>query len=193
MNTEAIFDRLGGIYAIYGQGFKPLSETEIEGLETSLDCRFPDAYRQFLLKYGASSFRGTSDDDPFVYFRSITPLPDYIADGELAIFDTFFGTNNGPKQAYSLLTRINFYKGRMPSTLIPIGDDGGAGLICLGIGGNDYGQIFYWDQADEALSEEEYLEDYEEPRPPEALYQNLYLVASSFTNFLKQLQLSEKK
>lgn len=192
MSVEVLFDRLGGIYAIDGKGFKPLSETEIDGLETRLECRLPDAYRQFLLKYGASSFHGTSDDDPFVYFRSITPLPDYIADGGLAIFDAFFGAHNDTKQAHSLLKRIDFYQERMPSTLIPIGDDGGAGLICLSIAGNDYGQIFYWDQADEALSEEEYLEDYDEPRPPEALYQNLYLVASSFTNFLKQLQLSQK-
>lgn len=102
----------------------------------------------------------------------------------------FFGKADVTRDRYSLRKNISFYAGRMPSTVIPIGDDGGAGLICLGVGGRDAGKIFYWDRANEQVSEEEYLEDYEEARPPEALYQNLYLIASSFANFLKQLRLS---
>ena len=41
------------------------------------------------------------------------------------------------------------------------------------------------------LDEEEYLEDYGVPRPPEAMFQNVHLIAESFEDFLNRLEVSE--
>jgi SMI1 / KNR4 family (SUKH-1) len=76
----------------------------------------------------------------------------------------------------------------MPETIIPIGDDGIAGQICLGIKGAEAGKVYYWDQQNEPLDEEDYLEDYGEPRPPEAMFQNVHLIAESFEDFLRRLE-----
>ncbi|MCH8620574.1 SMI1/KNR4 family protein [Undibacterium sp. TS12] len=155
--------------------------------ERQLDCRLDDVYREFLLSYGASTFAGKSVDHPHVGFRSIQTLPAHITSTKLALFNAFYGDDQLP--AYSLLVRHAFYLGRLPQSMIPIADDGGAGQICLGISGEDKGKIFYWDQRHEAQCEEDYMEDFGEPRPPEALRQNLYLVALTFIDFLKQLEL----
>lgn len=37
----------------------------------------------------------------------------------------------------------------MPHSLIPIGGDLGGGVICLGISGDHFGKIYYWDPMNE--------------------------------------------
>ena len=189
MEMQQLFKRLGGIKPATGTEFCPLQEVEILSIEEKLKCRLPEGYRTFLSKFGSSAFKGASPDNPYIIFRSLTPLPAHISEDGRGMFDAFYGKEIKEQDAYSLSIRIQFYLGRMPDSIIPIGDDGGAGQICMGIHGVHAGKIYYWDQQNEALDEEEYLEEYDHARPSEALFQNVYLVAESFENFLHQLEL----
>jgi hypothetical protein len=185
---QELFARLGGIGPVGGGEFMPMTDDEIAAIEEQLGVRLPEAYRKFLATYGASAFRGASPDNPYIVFRSLTPLPSHITKTEKALFDAFYGRERHEHDTYSLRERTRVFSGRMPESIIPIGDDGGAGLICLGVKGAEAGKVYYWDQQNEPLDEEDYLEDYGEPRPPEAMFQNVHLIAESFEDFLQRLE-----
>lgn len=155
-------------------------------VEQTVHGHFSDDYRFFLKTYGASVFKGESEDNPYIVFRTIEALPAHITQDGFALFNAFYGAAN--QGAYGLACRIEFFHGRMPASVMPIADDGGAGQICLGIGGGEQGKIFYWDQQGEPLSEEDYLDDFGEPRPAQALFENMYLIANSFDEFLQALR-----
>lgn len=186
MNVNDEAKRLGGICPAGGGDFRPLAEAEVRSIEDEIGSAIPAAYSSLLRTYGAFTFEGRSDSNPYVYFTSKTQLPKHISANGYAIFDFFYGQTQqgGPS---GLQQQISFFQGRIPDTMIPIAGDGGAGQICLGIKGDDLGKVFYWDMANEPLDEETYLADYGEPMPPEAKRQNVYLVADSFDKFLDQL------
>ncbi len=186
MNIKDIVEKLGGIKPVNGEKFSPMSDVEISAVEKMIHGHFPDDYRIFLSSYGASLFKGESEENPYIVFSSIEELPTHVTSDGFALVDAFYGARD--EGSYSLTTRINFFRGRMPESVIPIADDGGAGQICLGIGNENMGKIFYWDQQGEALSEEEYLEDFGEPRPERAMYENMYLIANNFCEFLNALR-----
>jgi hypothetical protein len=192
MNLEAIIARLGGIRGIGGGNLMPMDEAEILRIEQELGVRLPEAYRQFLLTYGGCEFAGASPDNPFIVFRPLTPLHPRFKSG-YGPFDAFYGKErerrDKRRDLYSLRQCIHFYKGLMPETIIPIGDDGIAGQICLGIKGKERGKVYYWDRENAPLDEEDYLEEYGRPRPPEALFENVYLIAESFEDFLQRLEI----
>lgn len=188
MDMQAWFARLGGIKGIGEDKLTPISEGEIAAFEKELGVRLPEAYRQFLATYGASTFNGASPNNPYILFSPLKPLPPQFKSGK-GMFDAFYGAERDAEDGYSLRVRTQFFAGRMPESIIPIGDDGGAGQICLGIKGAEAGKVYYWDQQNEPLDEEDYLEDYGEPRPPEALFQNVHQIAESFEDFLRRLEL----
>jgi hypothetical protein len=165
-----------------------MTEAEIAAFEKEIGVRLPEAYRKFLGTYGASTFNGASPDNPYILFRSLSTLPPHISNDDKGLFDAFYGAERDEHDAYSVRVRTRFFAGRMPESIIPIGDDGGAGQICLGIKGAETGKVYYWDQANEPLDEEDYLEDYGEPRPPEAMFQNVQQIADSFEDFLRRLE-----
>lgn len=188
MNTHALFARLGGIKGVGGSELTPMAETEISVFEGELGVQLPEAYRQFLATNGASTFNGASPDNPYILFRPLKPLPPHFKSGK-GMLDAFYGAERDAGDGYSLRVRTRFFYGRIPETLIPIGDDGGSGQICLCIYGTEAGKVYYWDQQNEPLDEEDYLEDYGKPRPPEAMFQNVHLIAESFDDFLLRLEL----
>jgi hypothetical protein len=188
MDMQALFARLGGIRPVGGDKIMPMTEAEIAAVEEELGSRLPAGYRKFLATYGASTFNGASPDNPYIVFCTLKPLPPHITKSDKALFNAFYGAERDAQDGNSLRVRIRFFKGRMPESIIPIGDDGGAGQICLGIKGAEAGKVYYWDQAHEPLDEEDYLEDYGEPRPPEAMFQNVHLIAESFEDFLRRLE-----
>ncbi|HEX7447597.1 MAG TPA: SMI1/KNR4 family protein [Pirellulales bacterium] len=97
-------------------------------------------------------------------------------------------TKSNFDDAYSLERRMRFFSGRIPADLIPIADNGGGSQILLGIRGKDEGKVYYWDLRNEPLDEEDYLEDHGEPRPPDAMFQNVHLVAESFEDLLRRIE-----
>ena len=192
MSVDAVAKRLGGICTAGGGDFRPLAEVELRSIEDAVGTAIPTAYGSLLRQYGAFTFKARSENDPYVYFISKTQLPTHISADGLALFDFFYGQTQqtGPS---GLQQQINFFRGRIPETMIPIAGDGGAGQICLGIEGDDLGKVFYWDMANEPLDEETYLEDYGEPMPADAKRQNVHLVADSFDKFLEQLVLGPER
>ncbi|WP_081444774.1 SMI1/KNR4 family protein [Blastopirellula marina] len=191
MNVQQIFERLGGVRPIFGNELCPMNESGIIAIERQIGNRLPDCYRKFLSTYGACTFNGQSPDNPYIVYRSLTHLPSHISNDGRGMVDALYGSEMDESDPYGLRVRILFFAGRMPDSLIPIGDDGGAGQICLGIKGNEMGAVFYWDQANEPLDEDDYEEDFGVPRPPEIMFQNVYQIAESFDDFLGRLEIME--
>lgn len=192
MSFEEICTRLGGLRSAIGKKLGneivPMSEVEINDIESLIRCRLPEYYRSVLPILGGATFDGGPDDSLTLVFSSATPLPPYISEIGTDVFSGFYGSVNQGNGGFSLLERIQYWLGRLPDSLIPIGDDFGAGLVCIGIRDCYVGKIYYWDQRNEPLDEEDYLADYGAPRPPEAMYQNVHLIADSFEEFLNRLQ-----
>jgi hypothetical protein len=187
VKTQTLFARLGGISGIGGEKLHPMGEAEIAAFEEELGIRLPDAYRRFLATYGASTFNGASPDNPYILFRPLKPLPPQFQSGK-GLFHAFYGQERDGHDAFSLRVRTRFFSGRMPESIIPIGDDGMGGQICLGVKGAEAGRIYYWDQQREPLDEQDYLADFGHPRPPGAAFQNVHLIAESFEDFLQRLE-----
>lgn len=192
MTLNTVAKRLGGICPAGGGDFRPVGEVELHSIENEVGAAIPAPYGSLLTRYGAFTFKGRSENNPYVYFRSKTQLPTYISANGLAILDFFYGQTQ-QKGPLGLQQQINLFRGRIPETMIPIAGDGGAGQICLGVKGDDVGKVFYWDMANEPLDEETYFEDYGEPMPAEAKRQNVHLVADSFEGFLDQLVLGPER
>jgi hypothetical protein len=188
MDMKKRFAQLGGIRPVVGNKLAPMTDVEVARLEEQLNVEFPKSYRSFLATYGASAFNGASPDNPFIRFRSLKPLPPNVSNNDKGLFSIFYGAD--VNEGYGLSTRIRFYSGRMPESIVPIGDCWG-NQICLGISGNEAGKVYYWDQENEPQSEQEYMADFGKSIPPEAKFQNVYLIAESFEDFLQRLELSE--
>src|SRR5262245_47427599 len=105
MNFELIANRLGGVCPAGSDEFLPMEKAEIRSIERRIGADLPEVYRSLLLNFGAFIFNGRSENDPQICFRSITPLPEYIAQGEVANIDGFYGQTQetGP---LGLLERI---------------------------------------------------------------------------------------
>jgi hypothetical protein len=181
MGFEELFQGVGGIRPVVGDHFLPLTDAEIAHIEREIGNGLPPFYRKFLGQYGASGFR------QLVQFKPIRRLPPTISSWGGDYLFAVYGKEPKGHTMWDLLARIRFYKGRMPDSMIPIGDNGGGNQICLGVSGEESGKVFYWDRHNE-FDEEEYLEDNEPPVPPELLYQNVHLVADSFEDFLQRLE-----
>ena len=186
MDMTALFLRLGGIEPVATAEFNPVSEAELIAIEAGVGVRLPESYRKFLKTFGASKFTGASPDNPFIVFRPLKPLPPHFKSGT-GPFDLFYGAARDEHDGHSLRVRIRYFSGRIPESVIPIGDDGIAGQICLGIKAAEVGKVYYWDQQNEPQDEEDYLEDYGVPRPREAIFKNVHLIAESFEDFLQRL------
>jgi len=189
MDIEAIFSNIGGVRPVVGDSLVPMTEAEIAAFEDQIEARLPGDYRQFQATYGAVAFNGVSPDNSLVEFRPVVPLPPTVGSTRgTGIVFRLYGGNRGENEPYSLPKNFQFYSGRIPETLVPIGDDGLGGQICLGIKGDQACKVYYWDNENEPLDEEDYLADYGRPREPEVIFQNVYLVANSFEEFLECLQ-----
>lgn len=68
----------------------------------------------------------------------------------------------------------------MPRHFVPFATDHGGNQLCLSVREKDYGIIYFWDHEEE--------EDYEEDDGTADTYFGIYVVASSFTDFLAQLK-----
>jgi hypothetical protein len=161
---------LGGVEPL-NETSVPVPEEELGAIETDLGAPLPGDYRTFVQRYGFSTFGGMALFQPL--------------EGPRAYVSHFYGAKIAGHA--SLQTVIERYAGRMPDSVIPIADDGGGNQICLGIKGNELGKLYYWDHNNE-WDEEDYLQDYGEPMPPEMKFQNLTLIAGSFEDFIRCLK-----
>jgi hypothetical protein len=183
---ENKFRLLGGIVPVF-KTFLPLTEEELQSIEMALGVALLGDYRDFVRKYGVSSFGELvqfqlQEAEPVHPVQSLLgiPIPRY----EKGPLSHFYGSRTSNQ---SLAQYIEIYKGRMPDTMIPIADDGCGNQICLGIKGKEHGNVYYWDHHNE-WDEDDYREDYGKPMPPEVKFQNVYLIAESFEDFIQRLE-----
>jgi hypothetical protein len=181
MDWNRIFEKLGGIKGSTGHGFAPVSETEMQGIEAVLGESVPEPYRRFVSQYGLSSFKETT------VFVPTEPLPPDLSGSGNGLFTSFLG-GACRWEVWTLSYNIKMYtlRGRMPESMIPIGEDSGQGLICLGFAGPERGRVYYWARKYE-MDEEDYIEYYGEPNP-DYLFHAVFPVAPDFDDFLNRLQ-----
>ena len=141
---------------------------KVARLEMSLGRRLPSDYREFLLACNGGYVGGA------LWFNGPTPTG-RVADAGVHHIGGF-----RKEDYFSLDWSRQVYRGRIPSDLMWILDDPFGNAICLGVRGEAYGKVFFWDHE-------------EEPDPDEwdgALETagNVSLLANSFGEFVSGLQ-----
>ncbi|VAW75611.1 hypothetical protein MNBD_GAMMA12-3827 [hydrothermal vent metagenome] len=174
---EKKIEELGGIEATSGGEFVSVAEESLVTIEKKIGVSLPQDYRAFVKEYGASQFH------TLVIFKPIIDLPDYISSAGYGYFDYFFGVSDNTN-IYALQWAIESYKNRVPKSLLPIGGDVGGGVICLGISGDECNKVYYWDPSNEWD-----VDDIEDGDDIESImFQNVHIVADTFTDFISCLE-----
>jgi hypothetical protein len=143
-----------------------ISLLDIENLEKYVNLTFPDSYKKHLIRYNG----GYCVPDTFDFIengQNSNSCIDYF----LAIYDGLY---------CNLKNRIDMLKinnKRLPQPIIPFADDPFGNAICFSCGEKDYGYIYFWNHEREV---DYSVED-------DSNYDNLYLIANSFTEFLEGL------
>ncbi|MDM5186393.1 SMI1/KNR4 family protein [Bacillus sp. DX4.1] len=135
---------------------KNLSLEEIEEFETEHQVSFTKKYKRFLMKwnggYPEPSFFKVSDK------QGVSVLNEFYGIGDI----------------YSNLgDYIDIYEYRLPDDFVPIANDPGGNVICLGTKEPYYEKIYFWDHE-------------QEPEDPDDM-SNMYFLASDIDEFLNSL------
>ena len=139
-----------------------LSEEALIKFENRFGLQLPPDYREFLLDFNGGR-----------------PVPSFFwikAKENGSHVDRFYGVFS-PKLAASLETYLGLDRHGIPSTIIPVGDDGAGDFICLalGLGWVQFGSIYFLDHG---------LHPVDAPDSSKGIT----LLARSFTDFLSALQ-----
>lgn len=110
-----------------------LTLQDIETFETNKNVELTELYKKFLLEQNG----GYPDKNCFV-----------ISDDQGADNTNYFFRIKD--EGYNMSWALDMYEGRMPEEFIPIADDPGGNLICLGIKGTYYENIYFWDHEQES-------------------------------------------
>jgi hypothetical protein len=145
---------------------KPISPKEIEEIEHYIRLKFPEEYKEHLLKFNG----GQCTPNIFSFVENGKETNSNI-DWFLAIND---GKYNNIKEDIEIL-KID--EKRMPVHIVPIAHDSCGNMVCISCGIQDYGYIYFWDHENEV--------DYTVSGNDD--YSNLYLIAKSFNEFLNGL------
>lgn len=140
---------------------KKISVRNLDALEKRLGVCLPDDYRSFLLTIDGGRPRKRDT------FR--------IGKHNASLLDVLYSVRHEDEE-YTLERMRLVFDDRIPEDLLPIGEDQGGSQICLGIGKENYGKVFFWDM------------EYEDEQPT---YDNVYPIADSFGEFLDSLYSSE--
>lgn len=145
----------------------PTSFLQIGKIEELVGLKLNSEYKDHLLKYNG----GYCIPNVFSFNENGTCTRSSI-DWFLAIYDG---------KADNLEIYIRNFKideKRLPSHILPIAHDPGGNLICISCGFSDEGYVYFWDHENEV---DYTIED-------DQNYDNLYLVAKSFGEFLDGLK-----
>ncbi|WP_414858757.1 SMI1/KNR4 family protein [Paenibacillus sp. Soil724D2] len=71
------------------------------------------------------------------------------------------------------MSKIECYLGRLPESMIPFVDITGGDQLCIGVTEDVWGKIYFWDHDQEHFAPSE-----------EELWNNVYLVTNSFSEFI---------
>jgi len=115
-------------------------------------------YRNFLMQFNG----GRPEPESF----------DFADDSDASMINQFFGIGTGSHDDLERMYRA--FSDRIPELFLPIANDPGGNLICIGLDGADRGKIYFWDRNEEA-----------DGTIPDM--SNMYLLAESFPAFLDGL------
>lgn len=135
------------------------SEASLREFEHRLGKTLPDDYRRFLAEFNGG--------------RPIPRNFDAI-DGDDGSLVHFFFTLDSNAPYYQLTKKIETYAMRVPDGLLPIACDDFGNLVLLDIGAKRVGDVSFWDHERENTEGDPY-------------WDNISLVASSFTEFVNSL------
>jgi len=136
----------------------PIGENDIDELEQKLGVTLPPDYRAFLLRTNGGR-----------------PVPeDAFGDEDTGSMMNMFYAVKHERISFTIAQEKRAFRSRIPEDLLPIGDDAGGSQICIGIGPDNYGKVYFWRMYDE--------EDLDEGEKPD--YRNVHLVSETFSEFL---------
>lgn len=141
---------------------KQLTLEELEKTESRLGFKFPIDYKDFLLKHNG----GTPKPNTFIFIEK-SIQSNSLVDFFHAIYDA--GSDGNLELDYNYFRSSS----RIPPNIVPIAGDPFGNFICLSVAGNDKGKMYFWDH---------------ESEPQNSSYENLSLIADSFTKFLSILK-----
>ena len=144
------------------KNFDMIFTPRIIAFEEKNNFKLPDDYFRFLKNYNG----GYPTRDKF-----------NISDSQgIDILDVFHGLDVKPRFS-NLDYLVDNYTDRFIHHIIPIGHDAGGNYVCLNVNqGNDYGKVYFYDHEVENEDENGNL-----------TWDNLYLIADSFSDFLEKL------
>ncbi len=161
---------------------KKLDEKKLQKIEKKYRLSIPEPYRQFLLMYE----EGAPDQD--IHYPAIESIPRADKNNMLS-FGSFLVAVDGPD---SLEKHVKNYYERIPSSLLPIATDLTGNLICMGLSGAADGRIYYWDHENELAAKIMLQMDLNGITSIDDYWENLYVVADSFMDFIRNLRLEEE-
>jgi SMI1-KNR4 cell-wall len=144
----------------------PTDEASLDAVEKYVGLQFPVAYRQHILQTNG----GRCEPNVFRFYERGVSSVSSIG-WFLPIGDEHKSNLRDDIQAL----KIESY--RIPHRMIPIASDSLGNLICISCAEEDLGYVYFWDHELEP-------EIMTEPFP-----ENLYLIATSFPEFLASLTL----
>jgi hypothetical protein len=92
--------------------------------------------------------------------------------GTAAILDVLFGLMLG--DGYDIVENARAFEDRLPADLLPVAQDPGGNLICIGVNGPRAGHVLFW--------------DHNGSRSGRSDDESVYPVAASWSEFLNLLR-----
>ena len=149
----------------------PAPDGALTTFESTIGCRLPDDYRQFLIASNGGYIGGS------LWFFGPTPNGDK-ADAGVNHIGGFREESH-----FSLLESRDCYQGselRIPRELLWVMDDPFGNAICIGLTGDHRGRMYFWDHECEPDSD-----DWDGSADTA---ENVTLLANSFTDFVSGLK-----
>ena len=164
--------------------FIPVTQATLEEIEKEGDFNLPVDYKRFIQSFGCCVPTRKKLFELEVYIPPTESLKSDLSwmskrdDGKQDVC-VFYGMPG--EHLTGVLGYREYYSERMPPTLLPIGSTSQGDQICLGVGGEELGKIFLWDE-DLEIEWEDFATDDLIPR--EVMFWNVYRVSPSFSEFL---------
>lgn len=137
------------------------SEEALNQLEARIGSALPDDYRRFM-----SEFNGGRPEPSGFEFAT--------ADGNSDSAIRYFLTFDDGEERYTIQEFLDRYGDRIPQKLLPIACDSFGNLVLLDAGAKSAGAVCFWDHEKEGMDE--------------PTWDNITVVAPSFTEFLNALE-----
>ena len=138
-----------------------LSLESISLLEEKISAKLPLEYKSYLLLHNGG--HPLKDFYPLINSK-------LTEEADVAWFLAFY---DGEYE--NLVDDYNTYKNRIPQGFVPIARGSGGDLVCLCVEGLEYGKLYFWNH------------DWEADEGEEVTFDNTYLIANSFTDFINSL------